>query len=202
MGSAKDVSGRAVGLDRRSEVDQELPQLPPGWVDSGVAAPAAEAASDDFRNKYMGAEVSSRLTRGISPRNPERLPWVFEFRAVQEGEILVRILVDGFTGLVTTRSADLELPESVALVESYPNPSNGLTSIRYSVGKAGTVEVVVMNALGQPIRHLVNRTVPDGLYTTIWDGADDAGQPVAAGSYWCRMSSDRGVWTVSMAVVK
>jgi flagellar hook assembly protein FlgD len=61
--------------------------------------------------------------------------------------------------------------------------------IRYDVAQAGRVRLTIYNALGQPIRQLVDAVQAVGRYTVQWDGRDDRGQAVASGIYLYRLEA-------------
>lgn len=80
-------------------------------------------------------------------------------------------------------SAKNNLPESAILDQNYPNPFNPQTRIEYTVVEANEVILQIYNQLGQKIRTLVNEIKAPGKYTSIWDGRDEYGNPVASGAY-------------------
>jgi hypothetical protein len=72
---------------------------------------------------------------------------------------------------------------------NYPNPFNPSTEVQYQIANAGLVEINIYNVLGQKVRSLVNQELKAGAYTARWDGTDDRGNTVAAGTYVIRMQS-------------
>jgi flagellar basal-body rod modification protein FlgD len=63
---------------------------------------------------------------------------------------------------------------------------DGVTATGSSVtlgGAAESVKVTVRDAAGKAVRTLDLGAKPAGALAVTWDGKDDAGQPVAAGSY-------------------
>ena len=76
-----------------------------------------------------------------------------------------------------------------ALKQSYPNPFNGQTLIRYSISVdmvTGTDEMalVVYAATGQLVRRLRAGRVVAGEFMAVWDGRDERGLRVASGPYF------------------
>ncbi len=64
-----------------------------------------------------------------------------------------------------------------------PEPPLPLT-FAYDLPKSGEVTVALLNAQGQPVRHLVTQTPrKQGLVLERWDGLDDTGKPLPAGTY-------------------
>lgn len=82
------------------------------------------------------------------------------------------------------------LPDAVRLGACYPNPFNAGTVIPLSVPAGGGVtRLTLYNALGQPVRTLVDGALAAGTHAVTWDGRDDAGREVAAGTYLCRLET-------------
>ena len=74
-------------------------------------------------------------------------------------------------------------PTTPTLYPNYPNPFNARTTIRFVLTSPSSSELVVHNILGQRIRRLIDQVLGAGEHTSIWDGLDDNGQPVASGVY-------------------
>ncbi len=81
------------------------------------------------------------------------------------------------------------LPASFVLEQNYPNPFNPQTTIEYTVSRRARVTIDVFNVLGRHVRRLVDETRGSGTYSTIWNGCDDAGQPMASGVYLYRLQA-------------
>ncbi|MEM0964154.1 MAG: FlgD immunoglobulin-like domain containing protein [Bacteroidota bacterium] len=115
--------------------------------------------------------------------------------AVASGRITLPTL-DG----VATRTVRLRLAEAAvsdegirpALGTPRPNPSAGGMAVPFSVPSAGPVTVTVYDVLGRAVRTLDMGAVDAGTHTARWDGRDGTGQPVAAGVYVLRLSTDAG----------
>ena len=86
------------------------------------------------------------------------------------------------------------------LVQSWPNPFNPETTIRYDVPGGGTVRLSIYALNGQLVRILVNDERPAGSYSVVWDGRDENGRDVASGVYLCRMGAGeyRAAWKMTV----
>jgi hypothetical protein len=98
-------------------------------------------------------------------------------------------------------------PEMPGLVlhRGYPNPFNSSTLIRFSVGVelAGErVELDVFNMEGKRVRRLVDQVLPEGNYSTRWEGTTDAGESVASGVYVYRLTAGGRKLTGRVSLVK
>lgn len=76
------------------------------------------------------------------------------------------------------------LPDEFELYQNYPNPFNPSTTLSYKVGVSSQVNLTVYNALGQPVRTLVNETKPAGVHEIVWDGKDDLGNSPGSGVFF------------------
>ena len=82
------------------------------------------------------------------------------------------------------------LPQQFALGANYPNPFNPSTIIPYQLSTTMHVRLEVFNILGQHIATLVDGERAGGFHTARWDATDAAGQAMAAGVYFYRLSGD------------
>ncbi|MBU1073915.1 hypothetical protein KKG45_11775, partial [bacterium] len=94
-------------------------------------------------------------------------------------------------------------PRIACLYPCVPNPFNPSTTIAFELAEAARVRLAVFDISGRRVWTLADgRLMPAGGYTRTWHGIDDAGQPVAAGVYVCRLIAGDAVDTVRMALVK
>lgn len=83
-----------------------------------------------------------------------------------------------------------DIPAQIELQGNYPNPFNATTSIRFSLPQDAFVRLEVYNLLGQKVRTLVEETKAAGEHTVTWDGHDGAGNAVASGVYFYKMTAE------------
>ena len=70
----------------------------------------------------------------------------------------------------------------------YPNPFDERTAFRFSLeAAADEVRVDVFDVSGRRVRALFERRLPRGTHTLGWDGRDDTGRRVSAGTYFARL---------------
>ena len=89
-----------------------------------------------------------------------------------------------------------------ALQSNHPNPFNASTRIPYRLASPGPVRLVIFNALGQPVRTLVDEFQVAGPYVVPWDGRDDRGRRVANGAYLYRLQARAQVQVRRMVVLE
>jgi len=87
-----------------------------------------------------------------------------------------------------TPAPDALAARAVVLRQNHPNPFNPQTVIRYEIrGPATRVQLDVHDVRGQRVRRLVDGVRAAGAHAATWDGRDDAGRPVASGTYHYRL---------------
>ena len=103
-----------------------------------------------------------------------------------------------------TTSDMVQIPRVVAdaLAQNRPNPFNPTTIISYSISQLGRVGLLVFGVDGKLVRTLVDRDQPPDRYDVVWDGADNQGQRVASGVYFCRLQTSQFTQTVKMVLLK
>lgn len=70
---------------------------------------------------------------------------------------------------------------------AYPNPMNPTTTIKYSVGAKGPVEVRIFSVGGALVKTLVSGSHEPGDYSAVWDGSSDNGKHVASGVFFYQL---------------
>ncbi len=97
--------------------------------------------------------------------------------------------VDGSVNLKvgTYRLTATYLPSKFALESNVPNPFNASTEIRFAVPTRSVVNLAIYDLSGHLVRTLVDGEVEPGFHSVVWDGTDNAGNPVGSGVYLCRM---------------
>jgi len=84
-------------------------------------------------------------------------------------------------------STERILPKEHEIFQNYPNPFNPVTVISWQLAFGGEVEIKIFNLLGQNVRTLVNERQEAGYHSVVWEGQDEAGNPVASGIYLYRI---------------
>ena len=95
-----------------------------------------------------------------------------------------------------------QAPRASRLEPNYPNPFNSTTQIAYHLAEPGWTRLVIYNALGQPVRTLVDGFQATGAYEVFWDARDQQGAAVAAGVYVTRLIYPGGQETRRLLYLK
>lgn len=86
-------------------------------------------------------------------------------------------------------------PSSFRLLQNHPNPFNSTTTITYSLPIPSSVTVKIYNSRGQLIDILLDRVMPAGAHSVVWDGSG-----MATGVYLVRVRDESG-WINAIPVV-
>ncbi len=111
------------------------------------------------------------------------------------------------TMTVTTQNGNFptgvgeDLAPSLTL-RGFPNPTPAGVNLRYALPRAGATTLAVYDLGGRLVRHLVGGLAVPGAYATRWDGRNDAGVPVAGGTYLLKLTSTAGVRTEKVLLVR
>jgi hypothetical protein len=102
-------------------------------------------------------------------------------------------------GLPIETAAAVPAGAIARLDQNFPNPFNPVTTIRFHLARADRVTLAIYDLGGHRLRTLVDADLAPGSYSEAWDGRDDAGRSVAAGSYMYVLGT--GDWNRSQRMV-
>ena len=96
-------------------------------------------------------------------------------------------------------------PQALApvLAPNYPNPFNPMTRIPFVLAAESAVDLAIHDLSGALVRRLVTGGVYDsGRHEAVWDGRDQAGRAMPAGTYLCRIRTGQGTAARSLVLIK
>ena len=79
----------------------------------------------------------------------------------------------------------------LSLCQNFPNPFNPSTTISYYVPETAPVNLEVYDIAGRRVVGLVGKIEEKGRHAVIWNGEDAAGNSVAPGVYFYRLTAGR-----------
>jgi uncharacterized membrane protein len=95
--------------------------------------------------------------------------------------------LDGRGGGGTIAAGGTDVPVAFSLGQAVPNPTTRSVRFRLGLPQASTVELALYDVRGHRVRGEA-RALDAGWQVWAWDGVDDAGQSVASGVYFARMT--------------
>lgn len=175
---------------------------------NGLAWLASPEADLRYYNVYRGDHAGFvpgpatlvRQQTGLTWQDPAPEPFAAHYKvtavdfAGNESEAALPAVVADAPGLAAVR---------FGLAPNVPNPFNPRTVIGFSLERAGTARLRIHDAAGRLVRTLRDGgMLAAGRHEVAWEGLDDAGRPVAAGVYHCRLESGGQVATRRLTLVK
>jgi hypothetical protein len=94
------------------------------------------------------------------------------------------------------------IPSRFGITTNYPNPFNPTTTIAFALDRATDIRLEIYNILGQRVKTLASGRYNAGFHTIRWNGTDDAGQIVASGVYFSRLTGDKRQSTRKMMLLR
>ncbi len=104
--------------------------------------------------------------------------------------------------LTAKTTSEPVLPEDYSLHQNYPNPFNPTTNIGFTLPVAGKARIDIYNILGKLVATPFDGMANSGTNEVVWDGRNFAGETVATGIYFYRLSADNYVETRKMTLLK
>ena len=108
----------------------------------------------------------------------------------------------GIANQMFDKPVETELPSEFRLFQNFPNPFNPATRIQFALPEAGQVQLTIYNTLGQVVRDLFHGNESAGLQSVLWDGRNNAGEPVRSGIYFYRLKWGRHVSIRRMSLLR
>jgi hypothetical protein len=94
------------------------------------------------------------------------------------------------------------LPERYSLHQNYPNPFNPTTNIGFTLPVSGKARIDIFNILGKLVATPFDGIAQAGANEVVWNGRNFAGETVATGIYFYRLTADNYVETKKMTLMK
>jgi hypothetical protein len=152
------------------------------------------------RNDLLGLETGLDMANGNGPVTPGDMPdFLLPTGVDRDGDPTIAWR-DSPTGVTT----DAPKPADNFLDNSFPNPFNPTTTVRYGIEDRSHVSLGVYSVAGQLVRTLVDDVQsprPEG-FTVEWDGLNNAGRPVASGVYFIRLVAGNFTQTRKAVLLK
>lgn len=100
----------------------------------------------------------------------------------------------------------IPLPDKFDLLQSYPNPFQGSTTLTFTIPEhrwtGSPTHLAIYDLMGRRVRVLVDAHHYPGRYTVQWDGTDGSGRPMASGVYFGRIVTDELQETIRLVHVR
>lgn len=153
-------------------------------------------------------EVVSELIAGAGTTD-QLMDYMFEDTSLPAAEIVYYVLEQVDLDGTINRSNPIEvllgarfiMPTEFASAV-YPNPFNPRTTISYDLPSDADVSIIIYDAIGQEIRHLVSQHYTAGRYSVQWDAKDFMGRSVGSGVYIAKIKAGPNTAIQKMLLLK
>jgi len=113
---------------------------------------------------------------------------------------------DGSFTYSEIKSVRIEGPKTFKLSQNFPNPFNPTTQIEFQIpvpsGEAEVgVTIQIFDLLGNQVRAFSYSDLAPGRHTLVWDGKNNAGNPVAAGIYFYQLRTTKIILSRKMMLL-
>ena len=105
-------------------------------------------------------------------------------------------------GLFYTMESLEQIPASLVLYPNHPNPFNPETRISFALPNEMRISLRIYNLFGEKVARLYDGTMTAGTHSLIWNGRNQAGQPVTSGLYLYRLESEQAALTGKMILLR
>ncbi|MBC8180920.1 T9SS type A sorting domain-containing protein [candidate division KSB1 bacterium] len=162
--------------------------------------------SFEFSEKYAGLECGRRVLLGIADIHH------FVTKDEDAEKKIYELFLETYPDHQMSEYVKLKLqdqpqtptvnPEAEPTFSIYPNPFNLETQIKFLNSETRVVNISIYNSMGQLIKNLVNKSLPEGSHIFTWDGKNSAGQVIASGLYFCSLKTCKNIFTQKFLLVK
>ena len=96
----------------------------------------------------------------------------------------------------------VEAARDFQLFQNMPNPFNPSTKILFRVPEPSSVLMSVFDIHGGKHGDLIDRVMPAGSHSVVWDGKDETGRPLPSGVYFLKWKAGRHVRNIKMTLIR
>ncbi len=178
------------------------------WDNAGYEVIRRIAGSDAFETIATYNDVSDLRSKSDNGTSEIPLSYIYTDRNVQEGvSYEYRLRTVDLAGSpaelnMTVQVTVTTLPREFALRSNYPNPFNASTNLRFEVPFASKVTLKIYDISGREISTLLDKDVEAGSHVVMWQGKNEAGNTMASGTYFVRMTAGKFTSTQKIVMIK
>jgi hypothetical protein len=156
------------------------------WPEYVSAAPPADTDHDGMPDAW-------ELKRGLDPNNAAD-----RNAAAPNGYTQLEEYLNDIAVLPTSVKTNAAPPTGSLHIDSYPNPFNPSTTVRYSVDRTTPVTLQVFDPLGRSVAMLDQGTTAAGTHSFQFLPS----AAMSSGLYFCRLNTDAGQRTIKLLYMR
>jgi hypothetical protein len=174
-------SGRSFTFDDGSYgiYNEDYPDviLPAGTAQSCLQYSNGLTAGIQYEGVFPDGSVPGRLVYIA-------FPWETLVEDTMRQQLLAAVAAFFELSVPSKLQATPPHPTGPFLSAGYPNPFNNEILFDLEIPVPTDFTIIIYNSRGQRVRRIDFKTGSDSRYTLHWDGCNDAGKPVASGTYF------------------
>lgn len=164
------------------------------WCEQGVLLPIRQVSW--WLTFYIEPDAPSQFVRIDTTRDD--IDGNINFGACDGETEISPVFISGGINYLPTKANDYAAQrEDHLFVRSHPNPWGSMTSIAFTISKAGGVRVGIYNILGQNLVEYMGY-FEAGHHELNWDSRDRDGNSIPSGVYFLRVETEDKVETRKM----
>ena len=102
--------------------------------------------------------------------------------------------IPGFSGIP---EEDTSLPGCISILNTYPNPFNAATTIRFTLPQSRDVTLFIYDILGRRVKTLVDQYLPAGSHSFVFNASG-----LTSGIYFARLESNNATKSAKMLLLR
>lgn len=110
------------------------------------------------------------------------------------GNHSISLMLDTLTNI---KKEESNLPLKTELYNSYPNPFNSISNIKFQIVNSGNVEITLFDLLGREVKTLVNENLQPGTYKVSFDV-----EGLKSGIYFCKLNTKGYSKIIKLVLIK
>ncbi|MBD3386056.1 phytase [candidate division KSB1 bacterium] len=100
------------------------------------------------------------------------------------------------------KKTDIALPETIELMQNFPNPFNPVTRIQFNLSVPQDITLGIYDLNGKEVNTLINDFFTSGSHQVEWTGLDQKGIPVASGVYLYQLNAKNMTISKTMILIR
>lgn len=144
-------------------------------------AHSTPANTNDFSRGLVAGEDGALYVSGTSSYVPEGVSW--------------DAVTLSFPGSSAASVEEVEVRSPATTAWPNPTPPSTGTSLSFDLARPGRTHLGIYDIRGRLVQLLLDDTLEAGRHERIWDGRDESGRTVAAGTYFYRLGAVGGEWS-------
>lgn len=153
-----------------------------GWIGGNSTSPVYHTT--DGGETWQPDDLVSRLNR---------MRFLSDTLGYAVGSTVIK-----YTLPSSVRNEEREAPVTFRVDAPHPNPFREETTLHYTLDEPSTVRVEIFDVQGRRVTTLYHATQPAGAHAVTWDGTDQGGSSMSAGTYLIRFHANSGMQAQSV----